>query len=111
MRRAWKMSSFPDAGTAVFLVSGKWSDKYKEYLFFREAQSNREPTWTEDHAQKNHPGQINNSTLLHTDDKYLQGTGELKEFESDVVDRYLKADVREMTDYEIFSEEMYQFVK
>ena len=43
MRRAWKMSSFPDAGTAVFLVNVKWSDRYKEYLFFRDVQMNRDP--------------------------------------------------------------------
>ena len=54
---------------------------------------------------------INNATLLHTDDKFLKGTGKLKDFESSVVDTYLHKDVRERLHFEFISEEMWHFLK
>lgn len=54
---------------------------------------------------------INNAKLLHLDDKFLKGTGKLKDFESSVVDTYLHKDVRERLHFEFISEEMWLFLK
>lgn len=63
-----------------------------------------------DHCTKTHPGQIENQKLLQDDLKFLKGTGTAKGFETEVYDTYLKEDVREGTDFEFCTEEMWQFV-
>ena len=110
MRTSWKQSSFPDAGTPVFLINKKWDEKYKQYLFYRDVINNNKPEWEEDHPQKAYPGPISNEELLNTDDKYLVGTGDKAEFEKEVFDRYLIPNLREIADYEVYSEEMFTFV-
>lgn len=52
-----------------------------------------------------------NADLLSNDsEKFLQGTGEVAEFESAVVDTYLSSEVRERMHFEFFNEEMWKFV-
>ena len=40
----------------------------------------------------------------------LKGTGTNKAFEAEVYDNYIKEDVREKTDYEYCTEEMWEFI-
>jgi hypothetical protein len=86
MRDAWKQSSFPDAGTPVFLLNKKWDESYKEYLFYRDVVMNCKANWEEDHWEKAFPGPISNKELLNTEKKYLTGTGKKAEFEKEVFD-------------------------
>lgn len=64
----------------------------------------------DDHVTSKHPGQIVNANLLHSEEKYLKGTGEVADFEADVMDKYLHKDVRERTDFEIVSEDLWKFL-
>lgn len=56
------------------------------------------------HCENTHPGIISNEKdLLETDEKFFKGTGKSKDFESAVMDTYLKRNVRENYDYEIYN--------
>ena len=59
---------------------------------------------------KKHPGKITNAELLHKEAKYLKGTGEVADFEADVMDTYLHEDVRENRQFEIINEEIWKFI-
>lgn len=108
LRSDWQRSAYPEQGTPVFIVCKKWVDKYKEYIFYRELQMGRSPNFTPDHLTTKFPGQITNNDLCELqEDKFLVGTGTLKDFPSEVVDSYLKKSVRETVDYETFSEAMW----
>lgn len=67
------------------------------------------PRPDEDHLQKN-PGKIINADLLEGEAKFLKGTGEIKDFESEVVDQYLKSDTRERMHFDFVSEELWNFL-
>jgi len=63
------------------------------------------------HCEKTHPGVISNEKdLLETSNRYFQGTGKIKEFESDVIDTYLKSNTRETYDFEIYNQELWDFL-
>ena len=108
-RVSWQQENNPKAGTAVYLVSKKWVDTYKRYVFYKELHTGRQPQPESNHCEAEWPGPIANSELLNIDDKHLKGTGTDKDFEAATVDSYLKSDVREVTDYEIFSVTMWNF--
>ena len=73
---SWKRENYPKAGTPVYLVSKVWYDKYQEYIFFKDIKYGWKPrNWTEDHAEKKHPGEVTNATFLDIDPKNLKGTG------------------------------------
>lgn len=63
-----------------------------------------------DHLTKKHPGEIKNVPLLHSEAKYLKGTGEVKDFEAEVADTYLHKDTRERQHFEIINEEIWKFL-
>ena len=93
MHTTWNRAPYPKPGTAAFLVSKSWLEKYKAYIFYKDVQSYQQPQWTAAHFKDAYPGPIQNNELLNTDrQKYLVGTGE---FETEVVDTYLRKDVRE----------------
>lgn len=90
-----QMMSNIEAGTESYLISCKWLQKYLNFILFdqfkREATED-ELQVDEDHFKTNHPGLIcNEETLLEQDnDSFnLYGTGIIKGFESDYIDRYL----------------------
>ena len=54
---------------------------------------------------------MTNADILNLDEKYLKGTGKIKGFETAVMDTYLHKDMRERSNYEFLSEELWNFVK
>ena len=64
-----------------------------------------------DHFEKNNPGKVTNEEVLNMEPKYLKGTGKLKGFETEVIDTYLNKNMREKTNYEFWSEELWNYVK
>lgn len=107
-----KSERFPDQGTPGYLISAEWISKYKKYIFYRELKSGMKPSSVDtDHCEKTHPGLITNEKdLLETGEKFLKGTGKTKDFEGAVMDTYLKRNVRENYDYEIYNQELWDFV-
>jgi hypothetical protein len=102
--------AYPEAGTPVFLISKQWIDQYKEYVFFKEIVRGSNPNMEEDHCKEKHPGPITNSVLLQDGSRYLTGTGDDPDFEGDVMDTYLRDEVRETADYELFGQALWDFV-
>lgn len=106
-----KSERFPDQGTPGYLISTQWLDKYKTYIFYRDIKSDTKPVLESDHCEKTHPGVISNEKdLLETGDRYLKGTGKAKEFESEVLDTYLQSNSREGYDFEIYNQELWDFL-
>ena len=102
---------WPDAGTPSFIISVKWLDAYKEYIFYRECVLDRTPEPSEDHCSKKQPGKIANLEILEQDMKFVKGTGTTKDFPSSVYDTFLQRLVREGHDYEFITEELWVFLK
>jgi len=105
-----KKSACPEAGTACYVINKQWIERYKKYVFYENLTRDTRPTQSPDHCKTNHPGKVDNEKLLQTEAKFLQGTGTLKGFDADVYDTYLKEDVKEGSDFEFCTEEMWQFV-
>ena len=111
MKRAYDMARFPDAGTPAFLISSEWMAKYKKYCFYDDLRFNMNPRdIDDDHIAKNQPGPITNAELLETDEKFLKGTGDLNDFESDVADTYLRNDKMERSHFEFLNEDIWKFL-
>jgi len=104
-------SRWPDAGTPCYIISRAWLDAYKSWIFYDECQYNRLPDPDQNHVEEKHPGTIANTDILHTEDKYIKGTGKLKEFSTEMYDTYLHKDKRERIDYEMITEELWTFLK
>ena len=66
----------------------------------------------ENHFTKAHPGPITNLDLIEDDkDKInLYGTGKLKKFEPDYIDQYIDINKHQQQHYQIFNEEMWEFL-
>lgn len=111
LKRVYDTARFPEAGTPAYIISSSWLKKFKEYTFYDAVKYNGSPDPSDDHVSSKNPGKIINADLLHTDPKFLKGTGQLQDFESDVVDTYLDKDKRERIDYEFVNEEIWQFLK
>ena len=65
--------------------------------------------------ESHHPGKITNETFLEVDtDKFLPGVVPEKEItggkEPEVIDRYIRAQASEVSDFEICSTEMWKFL-
>lgn len=41
LRNEWQRMAYPDQGTPVWIVSKKWIDSYKDYIFYRDIQMGR----------------------------------------------------------------------
>jgi hypothetical protein len=89
------MASSFDAGTPSFLVSSKWLKQYLEFILYEQFKmevSEHDLKVSEDHFTANHPGPIlNEKDILETDpDKInLYGTGDIKGYEKEYIDRYI----------------------
>jgi hypothetical protein len=77
------------------VISTDWLEKYKRYVFYEEIKYNSTPAPEENHFTALHPGPITNASCLHSEEKFLKGTGTLVGFEKEVYDTYLHKDVRE----------------
>lgn len=97
LQQELERSPNPDAGEPAFLVSYDWIHKYEKFIQYDRIKINMKPQWTEDHFKKNDfPGIIKNYDILeHDKNRFLEGTGALKGFESSVFDRQLKENLRE----------------
>ena len=51
-----------------------------------------------------------NASLLHHEERFLKGTGQVNGFETEVVDTYLHEDVRERIHFEFVNEELWSFL-
>jgi hypothetical protein len=111
MKKAHDGARFPEAGTVTYIVSTKWVDAYKDYCFWSSIRLNQVPDPSEGHFEKTHPGKVSNADVLNLDEKYLKGTGKLKGFDTEVIDTYLHKNMREKTNYEFWSEDLWKFVK
>ena len=54
---------------------------------------------------------MTNSSLLKLGSKYLKGTGKVQGLEAEIVDAYLREDIRKNVDYFLFTEQMWKFIK
>ena len=102
---------YPDAGTPSYIISRRWLDLYKEWIFYDDCKYNQTPDPSPDHCDKKHPGIINNNEILNLEDKYYKGTGKTKDFPREVHDTYLHKDMRERIDYEFITEELWKWLK
>ena len=101
-----------EAGVATYIINKSWLDKYKKYCFYSDAKySSRPSAASENHLEEYNPGTILNEEILHTEDKYLKGTGKVKDFESEVYDTFLHKDKREKMHYEFLSADLWDFLK
>lgn len=48
--------------------------------------------------------------MCDSDPKFLKGTGTVEQFETIVVDKYLRSNIRERQDYKIINEELWKFL-
>jgi hypothetical protein len=101
----------PDPGSATFIIDKLWLEKYKKYCFYSDLKHGGSARSSENHLEEYFPGQISNENILHTEDKYLKGTGKLKGFESEVMDTFLHKDKREKMHFEFISEPLWLFLK
>ena len=111
LKKAYDNARYPNAGTAAYIISSEWLDKYKKYCFYNDLKHNLQPRVEEDHFTALKPGMIINNDLLHHEEKYLKGTGTINDFETDVFDKYLSKEKREKQHFEFINEEMWQFLK
>ena len=102
------MERNPAVGKPSYLISKNWWRAYKEYIFYKEVKAHDKPVMPD---QDRHPGPIrNDEELCDHDPKYLKGTGTVEQFEVNVVDKYLRNNIRERFDYKIINEELWKFL-
>lgn len=111
-----QMMSNIEAGTDSYLISCKWMQSYLNFILFE--QFKREATEDElevsdDHFTKNHPGPISNEEYLleqDSENNNLYGTGTIKGFESDFIDRYVDQQKHANQDYVCVNSELWTFL-
>ena len=64
LKKASDNERWPDSGTPSFIISRKWLDAYKEYIFFDACTYNQQPDAKPDHVETKHPGKIANQNIL-----------------------------------------------
>eukprot|EP00347_Sterkiella_histriomuscorum_P018454 403345455 len=102
------MERNPAVGKPSFLINKTWWRNYKIYVFYKDVNSHNKPV---NPAEDKHPGQIQNDDILcDQDPKYLKGTGTIEQFETVVVDKYLKSSASERYDYKIINEDLWRFL-
>ena len=111
LKKANDMLRWPDAGTPSYIISLKWLEAYKKYVFFEACSLNSPPEPSDDHCTKRHPGKIANFDILDQDAKLIKGTGTTKDFPSEVYDTFLQPKAREGCEYEFITEELWTFLK
>lgn len=84
----------------MYVLSKTWLRRYKEYILMQDVKRNNKPHIPDAHV---HPGPISNDEDLCELDNTLNmtGTGNVEQFEKNVVDKYLKLDVRERFHYKL----------
>lgn len=98
----------PAAGSPMYLVTKRWLKAYKEYVLYSEVKRNNKPAAPE---VDKHPGTItNDEDLCDSQDINLKGTGTIEQFDSNCVDKYVKADVRERLQFKIVNQELWTFL-
>lgn len=109
LRRKFKSEPNPEVGKPGYLISVAWIQRYKKYVFYDRISRSQVPSLSD--VLHPHPGQITNSDFLETDSNtYLHGTNTEKGWESEYIDRYVKKTCLENQDYEIISEETWEFL-
>ena len=93
-RNASARERVPEAGKPMYLISKTWLRRYKEYILMADVKRNNKPHIPEVHT---HPGPITNDEDLCEVGKNenMRGSGTVEQFEKNVVDKYLKLEVRE----------------
>lgn len=110
-----EMDAAKESGSVAFLVSKRWITQYKQFLLMdeQENQIQEKDKIDEDHFENNHPGPISNFEDLADADQQglnLYGTDSMKGFEKEYADFYLKPDAKELTDYLIVHQELWNFL-
>ena len=105
------MLRWPDAGTPSYIISVKWLEAYKKYVFFEACTLKMSPEPSDNHCAEKHPGKIANFDILDLDAKFIKGTGTTKDFPSEVYDTFLQQKAREGSEYEFITEELWAFLK
>lgn len=87
IKRTFDAARFPEAGAPAWIIATEWLNNYKKYIFYDELRYNMNPKdHDDDHLTSKHPGKIINAELLHKEDKFLKGTGEVADLETEVMD-------------------------
>jgi len=93
----------------MYLLSKAWIKCYKSYILYADVKRNNKPSIPEGHAL---PGPINNEKDLCDSENALnlKGTGTVEQFEANVVDRYVRNDVRERYQFKIVNQDLWTFL-
>jgi hypothetical protein len=67
MRDELKRSRNPEVGAVAYLISKPWIEKYKTYIHYDALRTRRDPAQSDDHCEKNNPGNIVNAGFLELD--------------------------------------------
>jgi len=110
------MMSGVEPGTISYLVSVNWLKKYMNFILFD--QFKREVTENDlklddDHFEKNFPGPISNEQDFLEKDQdgvNLYGTGQLRHFESEFIDRFVFQQSHPNQDFYCVNEELWEFL-
>ena len=88
LRKEYKSTNNPPAGSIGYLISLEWTVKYKKYIHYESLRRNIKPTPSEEAV---HPGKIINSDFLETNPQiFLPGSGSSdKGAEPECIDRYI----------------------
>jgi len=88
LRKEYKSTNNPPAGSIGYLISLEWTVKYKKYIHYESLRRNIKPTPSEEAV---HPGKIINSDFLETNPQiFLPGSGSSdKGSEPECIDRYI----------------------
>jgi hypothetical protein len=99
-----------EPGDSAFLVSKNWLKAYKKYILYEDVKRNNKP---QPPTRNLHPGPISNFADLCEQDpegRNLVGTGTVEQFPMEVVDRYLRDDVKERYEYKVVNQELWNFI-
>ena len=107
------MNSNEDAGTAAYVVSLKWVQKYLKFLLyeqFNRGVNEHQLKIKEDHFSKMLPGPITNyvDVIEKDEQRYnLFGTDTIKGQEKEYIDTYIDTNFKQNHDFYIINEELW----
>lgn len=111
------MSSNSEVGSLAYVVSTKWLKAYHHYILYDQFDQNLSENELDinldTHFKKMHPGPMMNADELCEEDQNRQnlfGTGKVKGMESQFIDQYLEQNKNNQYDFQIYNEEMWQFL-
>jgi hypothetical protein len=96
-----------ESGDSAYIISKEWLKKYKQYILYKEVKRNNKPAMPEINL---HPGMIDNDNQLCEVDeegKFLKGTGKIEQFPVEIVDKYIREDLRERYQYKVINQELW----